>query len=236
MTRFEDGWIADRVVRRGGRWRYMPSSALAVRREVAQHIFPVADTLRVCADAFVFTLAPLLTRVGHLHEPLTYYRVHGENNISAAVYDLASARKVNTWVVRGIDAVNTRLAELSLADRSLTPAHDVEFRQTEFTILLLDGTPRLRLIGEYFSLVRALAADDLYSVSQKLLGAVVYGASIPLPTSARQQWLTSSLGLSKGKRLAQAGLSAVRTMLSRASAFRAIASALIDALVCSRWM
>jgi glycosyltransferase involved in cell wall biosynthesis len=218
MTRFEDGWIAERVIRRGGRWRYMPSSALALRREVAQHIFPISDTLRVCADAFVFTLAPLLTHVGHLAEPLTYYRVHGENNISAAVYDLASAQRVNGWVVRGVDAVNARLVQLSLADQLLTPQHDLEFRQTEFTIRLLDGTSRVRLVGEYLSLLRALAADDLYSIAQKLMGAAVYGGSILLPAAARQQWLTSSLGLSRAKRLAQAGFSALRAMLPRASA------------------
>lgn len=218
LTRFEDGWIADRVVRRGGRWRYMPSSALAIRREVARHIFPVDESLRVCADAFVFTLAPLLTPVGHLAAPLTYYRSHGENNLTSGRRDLDSAQRECAWCVRGVDAVNARLAELSLAERSLTPAHDLDFRQTEFTVRLLDGTPRTRLYREYLSLARALAADDLYGLPQKLGGAVVYGAAIPLPAGWRPRWLTGTLGLGRVKRLVRAGLSELRAVVRGATA------------------
>jgi len=214
LSRFEDGWIADRVVRRGGRWRFMPSSALALRRDVAQYVFPVPSSLRICADAFVVSLAPLLTSVGHLADPLTRYRVHGENGIAAGVYDLKSASNVAAWSERVTSAVNARLTDLSLANRLLDAERDLNYLETQFTIALLSGSSRGKLLPQYASLVRAFSNDDLYTVPQKLLGALVYGGSIVLPVEARSRWLTGALGFSRAKRVIKSSLAALRSLLN----------------------
>lgn len=213
LSRFEDGWIAERVVRRGGRWRHMPSSALALRRDVAQYVFPVPNEMRICADAFVVSLAPLLTPVGHLAAPLTRYRVHGENGIAAGIYDLKSASNVAAWSERVTGAVNTRLAELSLGDWSLDTEQDLSYLETRFTIELLSGSPRARLLTQYASLVRVFSNDDLYTLPQKLLGAVVYGGSIAFPVAVRSRWLTGTLGFSRAKRIVKSLLSPMRSLL-----------------------
>jgi hypothetical protein len=76
----EEGWIAEQVVARGGRWRSMPTSALAFRRTVTEHLFPIPEaTFRSEADGFLYTLAPLITPVAFLPQPLSGYRLHGDN-------------------------------------------------------------------------------------------------------------------------------------------------------------
>jgi len=199
LTPFEDGWIAECVVRRGGRWRYMPSSALALRRDVAQRIFPIPGTLRVCADAFVFTLAPLLTVVGSIWEPLSQYRVHGANQISASVSDLRSARNVAAWSERVVEEVNARLVSLAWGGEQLDLRNDLQYLETCFIVALLTEHSRAELLRDFAQLSRALLDDDLYGSTQKLLGLIVYGASIGLPAGARQRWLATTLGPSRAK-------------------------------------
>jgi glycosyltransferase involved in cell wall biosynthesis len=58
---------------------YFGTSRLTLRASIARAILPVPESLVFEADEYVFTLAPALSHALLLPEPLTFYRVHGQN-------------------------------------------------------------------------------------------------------------------------------------------------------------
>lgn len=75
------GWIAPRVLAEGGAVTGVPpTSALALRRPVAEMLFPLPRSLRIAADGVIQRVAPLLTEVATVARPLMRYRVHGANH------------------------------------------------------------------------------------------------------------------------------------------------------------
>jgi hypothetical protein len=111
---FERGWIAERVIRRGGRLREMPTSALCIRREAAEKVFPIPEVpFRRSADGFVFTLLPLLTEVTAIDEALTRYRVHTTNDFGAVTRSRKSFTTEIGFIEAQITQVNDRLAVLA---------------------------------------------------------------------------------------------------------------------------
>jgi len=218
LSRFEQGWISDRVIARGGRWRYMPTSALGFRRELAALLFPVCEqTFFIHADALVVTLGPLLTHVVAVNEPLSYYRVHGANSLGGDVQDLKSAGKVIDFALATTRGVNARLNELGI-DLRIDEGRNLEFLQAQFVHNLFDGTCMAVLIGRYFSLARALLSDDLYRGTQKILGIMVYGIATILPRSLRAGWIGNALGYSRFKRAVQEMLRIIKSVIKPISA------------------
>lgn len=191
LTQFEAGWIAKRVIRRGGRWRYMPTSALCLRRELAERLFPVPETASF-SDGYIYVLGPLLAPVSHLPDVLTHYRLHGMN-ASEHGRNAAQAQKAVRWRVSFIESVNARLTALGLADHVLDIRRNLEFLEQTFACSLYQGKPCRTLLKEYGTFVRALATDDLYRWPQKCAGSLVYGIALLLPVRARSGWLTNVL-------------------------------------------
>ena len=74
----DEGWLAPAFLS-GLRPRMPPCSALAVRREVAERIFPLDARYRGSADVLLRELAALITCVASIDDPLTLYRIHGRN-------------------------------------------------------------------------------------------------------------------------------------------------------------
>ena len=204
MTGFEEGWIAERVLRRGGRWRFLPASALCFRREVANHVFPIPATLfRRTADGFVFTLAPLLAPVSFIPDILGSYRVHGSNGMSSSRLDAKTAERVLSAIERITQGVNQRLSELGFADGTLELQRNLTFLEHSFQLALFDRVPRRQLVSKYLALLANLWADDLYSRSQKALGMFVFGAALLLPTRMRSLWLSQTIGFTRTKHVVQ---------------------------------
>jgi glycosyltransferase involved in cell wall biosynthesis len=215
LTRFERGWLAEPVLRRGGRWRYMPTSALCFRREMGKYIFPVPEqTFRMHADALVVTLLPLLTRVSAVDRALTGYRVHDSNSLGGGARDRVTAEKVVKFDTFTAAGVNTRLAELGLPVR-LDLDRNLEFLQALFILALFDGHPTSQVIRSYMTLASALCRDDLYRPSQKLAGLVVYGVAVLLPAAPRSWWIGQTLGYSWVKYAAQRVIRTMKDWLRR---------------------
>jgi glycosyltransferase involved in cell wall biosynthesis len=86
-----DGWYGPTLLRTGGILPYTPpTSGLALRREIAQILFPLPTSppLHMCPDQVVMRLTPLTTQVGRIPEALAEYRLHrtntyGQRTISA---------------------------------------------------------------------------------------------------------------------------------------------------------
>ena len=76
-----EGWHGERMLEEGGVLSYMPpTSGLSLHRSVAERIFPLPESYRLCADSVITRFAPLLTSVLGRQEVLAEYRLHGGNS------------------------------------------------------------------------------------------------------------------------------------------------------------
>jgi hypothetical protein len=83
-----DGWQAPALLRNGGILEDLPpGGGLALRREIAERIFPLPEhgALRSYGDIPPMRLAPLMTSIVSLSEPLTEWRRHGQNFANGSV-------------------------------------------------------------------------------------------------------------------------------------------------------
>jgi len=135
----DEGWLAPALVR-GMRPRMPPCSALALRREIADLVFPLEVRYRGSADVLMRELAALITNVAAIDEELSLYRIHGNNlvGLRSSPTDLRAIRRTlssieEAWLDRqgfvlrhqkvelSGELWNLRLgAELRLAERLLT--------------------------------------------------------------------------------------------------------------------
>jgi glycosyltransferase involved in cell wall biosynthesis len=60
-------------------YRIYPTSSMVFKRQALGRILPMPETIRIQADTYVSLIAPLLTPVCAIEEPLSVYRVHGQN-------------------------------------------------------------------------------------------------------------------------------------------------------------
>jgi glycosyltransferase involved in cell wall biosynthesis len=203
LPKIEEGWIADAVTRRGGRWRSVQTSGLSFRRDVCRYVFPIVEsTFRRGPDGFVGTLLPLLTEVSVVDEVLARYRVHSLNDLGSFGFDARAGRSVVDMVVASTNGVNARLAELGLESQRIDVNLNTGHSEYAFMLGLAEGRPQGVLIGEYRSLVAALLACDLYGLPSKLLKIIIYGVAVSLPDRLRRSWISWVLGCSRLKQRA----------------------------------
>lgn len=75
-----------------------PTSALAFRREPLSRLLPVPESIRLSADGYLALLIPFVASVQALPDPLTVYRLHGQNLYSGAD-NLTKQRRIDAWFV-----------------------------------------------------------------------------------------------------------------------------------------
>ncbi len=192
---FEEGWLAERLIRRGGRWRNMPASAISFRREIAELLFPLpAQHLRSMADAYLYMLAPLLTEVGHIPEALAGYRLHGSNLTGSLQFNAT----VSGRYVEGIQRVHRCIRETVESKGLGLPALDADrhltFLEHRFMHGLFEGKKMSGLLAAYWDVSKKIKADDLYVFNRKLFGRIVLGVALFLPVSLRSMWVTWGMG------------------------------------------
>ena len=157
----EEGWIAETVRARGGRWRSMPASALAFRRPVAERLFPIPEsTFRSEADGFLVMLAPLLTKVAFLPEVLAGYRLHGANLTGTLRLDRTVGTRRLDAHRRKNEAVNQRLADLGVEGKPIVQEDNLNYHEQRFMLALFEGAPRRALLWAYPRLARILCLDQ----------------------------------------------------------------------------
>jgi hypothetical protein len=83
-----EGDLRDLVVSRGpGAYPTPPTSGNAFSRRFLQQVLPVPEELRVCADGYLYDLAPLYGRVARLDRPGGAIRFHDGSTFMAKGYD-----------------------------------------------------------------------------------------------------------------------------------------------------
>ena len=77
------GWMAPFALQNGGHvGNIPPASALSIRREVANYIFPINEAFLRNADSLMISVGVLLTVIKSVPEVLTKFRLHGKNTSS----------------------------------------------------------------------------------------------------------------------------------------------------------
>lgn len=99
--RLATGWMAFDALKNGG---YVddipPASALSLRRQVMEYIFPLNEEFIRNADSLVFRCAPFITKIGSTTEVLSLFRIHGSNTTSTLTPTVDSMEKEQTTLAR----------------------------------------------------------------------------------------------------------------------------------------
>ena len=192
---FEEGWLAQKLIERGGRWRNMPASALSFRREIAALLFPLSpEKLRSMADAYLYMLAPLLTEVGYLKERLSAYRLHGANLTGSTVFNATVSRKYVAGIKRVHDCVHAAVQSRNLSLPEFDTSRHLTYQEHHFMVSLFEGDDPVELKKMYKALAVQIDADDLYPEKRKRLGKMVLGVARRLPLVLRERWITWAMG------------------------------------------
>ena len=217
---FEEGWIADKVRRRGGRWGYMEASGVCLRREVADIVFPIPEErFRSWADAYVCVLGAFITRVGFIDEALASYRIHGENISGSNLLTEARGRRGMEGFRRLVEGVDERLHALDPSDPGIRVGDNLGYLESRLMTLLLSPKASYRgIVRAYLDYARSVLSDDIYGRSRKLLSVVFPATAMLLPVPVRPAWVSAGLTHSRTKerlrRMARA-LTSVRRLVDR---------------------
>jgi glycosyltransferase involved in cell wall biosynthesis len=91
-----EGWRGEELLELGGVLPYLPpTSGLSFRREVADCVFPLPLTAPVgnCPDQVLMRLAPMISIVAKLDEPLAEYRIHSANTYTKSGFTPATVSR-----------------------------------------------------------------------------------------------------------------------------------------------
>jgi glycosyltransferase involved in cell wall biosynthesis len=89
-----DGWMGINALNNGGFVDGIPpASALSLRREITDHIFPLNEEFVRNADSLVFRFAPFVTEIGSTTKILSLFRIHGANTTSTLLPSVDAMEK-----------------------------------------------------------------------------------------------------------------------------------------------
>ncbi len=192
---YEEGWLAEKLLVRGGRWRNMPASALCFHRDIANVLFPLlAQNLRSMADAYLYMLAPLLTKVAWLPWPLSAYRLHGANLTGAQHFDETVTRKYTEGIERVHQCIAETIDKKQLDLPALETRRHLTYLEHDFMHALCTGVDITVLKQKYRHLAGCINADDLYPRKRKVLGKGMLRVAMMLPAQLRARWVSAVLG------------------------------------------
>ena len=217
----ERGWIADKVVARGGRWSYMEASAVCLRREVAELAFPIPENLfRTWADAYLCCLGALLAPIGSVDEALARYRIHTANVSGFNTFTPDHGAKAMNGFDRLTEGVNRGLQRAFVDPPVLEATDNLTYIEARLQKELLEGGIPLRQSAATFvEYARRVLGDDIYGGARKALSIFFLGSALLLPRGVRSRWLSAGLTHSRTKealrRVAGPMLRALRRPLRR---------------------
>jgi glycosyltransferase involved in cell wall biosynthesis len=187
-SRIETGWIAPRILARGG---FRSHGGMAFRREVADLLFPIPHGVgSLGPDTYLITLAALLTRVAADPRRLGCYRVHGANMHYRRQIDVVTVRRDLALNEGVTSAVNLRLRELGLSYLWVDVSKNVSVDILHFFQSLFEGERRVSLLRRYVKLVPPVLRDDYLSPIARMAVLSLYALAIALPVDSRSVWIS----------------------------------------------
>jgi glycosyltransferase involved in cell wall biosynthesis len=89
---------------------FLGTSRMAFRADLLRRIGPAPEALVIEADEYLFTLGALFSEVLLLREPLTFYRLHGQNLFEIGDRNASSLRRKHAVLLALADALHRRFA------------------------------------------------------------------------------------------------------------------------------
>ena len=121
---------------------FLGASRMAFRAELLRRIGPVPETLVIEADEFLFTLGALFSEVLLLREPLTFYRLHGQNLFQIDHQDVTSLRRKRAVLLALAAELRQRFLEEQVSPEVLHLIVDaVKIEADLMRLSLGEGTP-----------------------------------------------------------------------------------------------
>ncbi|HVJ06284.1 MAG TPA: glycosyltransferase [Candidatus Saccharimonadales bacterium] len=155
----KSGWVLQELLSSGGRCLFPPTSGIAVRREVAERIFPIRTEFRKVGDAYIHFPAAFLSRVCVAPGAYSTYRQHNRNmswhfnsTLERLVGQLQEFEEV---FATNREFVATHLGYEYAESLKITDSHEVVERALSY--LLVSGR------SEYKGLTMAQLRNDLPS-------------------------------------------------------------------------
>lgn len=121
---------------------FLGTSRMAYRAEVLRRIGAVPEALIFEADEFLFTLGALFSDVLLLREPLTFYRLQGQNLYQLNSADEAAVRRKHGVILALVEALRRRFAEERVpADVAETVLECIQNEADMLRLSLGEGSP-----------------------------------------------------------------------------------------------
>jgi len=121
---------------------FLGTSRMAYRAEILKRIGPVPEALVFEADEFLFTLGALFSEVLLLRDPLTFYRIQGQNLYQLHSATQAATRRKHAVIMALVDALRRRFVEEGVAeDMTRTVLESVQNDADVLRLSLGEGTP-----------------------------------------------------------------------------------------------
>jgi glycosyltransferase involved in cell wall biosynthesis len=121
---------------------FLGTSRMAFRADLLRRIGPVPEALVIEADEFLFTLGALFSEVLLLREPLTFYRLQGQNLYQVSDGNLSSLRRKHTVILALAGALRRRFADEHVpADICDVIVDAVQSEADMLRLSLGDGSP-----------------------------------------------------------------------------------------------
>jgi glycosyltransferase involved in cell wall biosynthesis len=95
---------------------FLGTSRMAFRADLLRRIGPAPEALVIEADEYLFTLGALFSEVLLLREPLTFYRLHGQNLFEIGDRNASSLRRKHAVLLALADALRRRFASERVPD------------------------------------------------------------------------------------------------------------------------
>jgi glycosyltransferase involved in cell wall biosynthesis len=121
---------------------FLGTSRMAYRGDLLRRIGPVPEALVIEADEFLFTLGALFSEVLLLREPLTFYRLQGQNLFQLSNHNLASLRRKHAVLMALAVALRRRFTEEQVPPEICQVVLDaVQIEADVLRLSLGDGSP-----------------------------------------------------------------------------------------------
>jgi glycosyltransferase involved in cell wall biosynthesis len=128
-----------RIFRR--RKSQLGTSRMTVRTSILREILPIPESIIIQADEYIFTLAAALSTALILPEPLTFYRIHGQNLFQLAGFNKEGIHRKQKSFEALAQGLSDRLVRIRLAKNVIAAV--VEAVRLEADLL------RLQLVGGF---------------------------------------------------------------------------------------
>ncbi len=125
---------------------FLGTSRMAFRAEILRRIGPVPEPLTIQADEFLFTLGALFSEVLLLREPLTFYRLHGQNLFQVSDGSVSALRRKHAVLLALAGSLRLRFAEERVSEEISKTVIEAVQTEADALQLCLGGGTRLDTI------------------------------------------------------------------------------------------